>query len=204
MKLFEKLEKTIVSLGTFPISTERKTLLNPLVRFLQTKRDQQEPIRLNFICTHNSRRSHLSQVWAQTIAAFFNIRNVECYSGGTEATALYPMVLQTLKNAGFESWQFSTGRNPAYCIKFSDNAHPIMGFSKVLHDSFNPKSDFAAIMTCSQADKGCPFVAGAEARFSLPYEDPKLFDDTTLQTDKYKEKSLEIAAELFYVFSQIK
>jgi arsenate reductase len=41
------------------------------------------------------------------------------------------------------------------------NAHPIIGFSKTYDDSFNP-SAFAAILTCSQADGACPFIAGAE------------------------------------------
>ena len=59
-------------------------------------------------------------------------------------------------------------------------------------------------MTCSQADVGCPFIAGAEKRIPVTYEDPKAFDNTEIQNEKYRERSLQIAAEMFYVFSQIK
>ncbi len=72
------------------------------MEFIQSKVSYQQEIRLNFICTHNSRRSHLSQIWAQTMAHYFDIKNVFCYSGGTETTALFPMVAETLQNSGFQ------------------------------------------------------------------------------------------------------
>ena len=59
-------------------------------------------------------------------------------------------------------------------------------------------------MTCSQADGGCPFIAGAEKRIPITYEDPKAFDDSPLEEAKYDERSLQIASEMFYVFRQIK
>ena len=55
-------------------------------------------------------------------------------------------------------------------------------------------------MTCNNADEGCPLVIGAEARFPIKYDDPKAFDGTELQTQKYAERSLEIASEMFWVF----
>ncbi len=203
MILFERLEEFASSLREEQISEERKETLQPLIDFIQSKVNDEEEIRMNFICTHNSRRSHLSQVWAQTLAAYFNIKNVYCYSGGTEATALFPMVGETLKNTGFQVNRISEGKNPIYSIKFSDNAHPIIGFSKRFDDDFNPKSGFAAIMTCSQADAGCPFVPGAQKRIPITFEDPKAFDNTPQQAEKYNERSKQIASELFYVFSQI-
>jgi len=201
--LFSKIEVLIKALNPKSISEERQSVLQPLVEFIQSKVSSNEEIRINFICTHNSRRSHLSQVWAQTMAYYFNIKNVFCYSGGTEATALFPIAAETLKNSGFKVKTISEGNNPIYSIKYADNEHPIIAFSKKLDDDFNPKSEFAAIMTCSQADNGCPFIAGAEQRIPITFEDPKAFDNTPQQAEKYKERSLQIATELFYVFSQI-
>lgn len=201
--LFNKIEKTINSLSIESISEERKETLQALIDFIQIKVNDNQEIRINFICTHNSRRSHLSQVWAQTMAFYFNIKNVFCYSGGTESTALFPMVAETLENSGFEVKTISENINPIYSIKFAENEHPIIGFSKKLDDAFNPKSEFAAIMTCSQADDGCPFIAGAEKRIPITFEDPKAFDNTLQQAEKYNERSLQIATELFYVFSKI-
>jgi arsenate reductase len=201
--LFSEIENVIKNLNIENISAERKKIVQPLVDFIQTKATNQQQIRLNLICTHNSRRSHLSQVWAQTASAYFNIKNVFCYSGGTEATAMFPMVAQTLENHGFVIKTISEGSNPVYSIKYAENKHPIIGFSKTYDDAFNPQSEFAAIMTCSQADEGCPFIAGAEKRIPITFEDPKAFDNTAQQVEKYKERSLQIATEMFYVFSQI-
>jgi arsenate reductase len=202
--LFSEIENVIKNFKPEIITAERKETLQPLVDFIQSKATNQQEIRLNLICTHNSRRSHLAQVWAQTASAYFNIKNVFCYSGGTEATAMFPMVGKTLESQGFKIKTISEGSNPVYTIKYADNEHPIIAFSKAYYDDFNPDSEFAAIMTCSQADGGCPFISGAEKRIPITFEDPKEFDNTPQQAEKYAERSLQIANEMFYVFSQIK
>lgn len=202
--MFQNLSNTITSISKISVSEKRKEVLQPLVNYIQDKVNDKEVIRLNFICTHNSRRSHLSQIWAQTIAFQFGIRNVFCYSGGTEATTMFPKVGETLVNQGFEIQQLSENENPVYAIKFSDNEPPIIAFSKTYFDAFNPKTNFGAIMTCNNADEGCPMVFGAEARFPIKYDDPKAFDGTEIMNEKYTERSLEIASEMFYVFNQIK
>lgn len=201
--LFSEIESLIKNLNIQTISSERRKVLQPLTDFIQSKVSENREIRINFICTHNSRRSHLSQVWAQTMANYFNIKNVFCYSGGTESTALFPMVAETLQNSGFQIKTISKNKNPIYSIKYADNEHPIIGFSKKLDDDFNPKSEFAAIMTCDSANEACPFVLGTEKRIPITFEDPKAFDNTPQQAEKYNERSLQIATELFYVFSQI-
>tara|TARA_R110000868_G_scaffold68720_1_gene203200 strand:+ start:31946 stop:32578 length:633 start_codon:yes stop_codon:yes gene_type:complete len=201
--VFDAIENVISSLKPIEISNERTLVLQPLIAYIQEKAAKKETIRLNFICTHNSRRSHLSQVWAQAIASYFGIKNVFTYSGGTEATALFPMVAETLKNSGFQITTLSKGKNPVYSIKYASNEHPVICFSKKFDDNFNPESEFAAIMTCSSADQGCPFIAGAEKRIPITFEDPKAFDNTPQQAEKYLERSIQIATELFYVFSKI-
>ena len=201
--MFKNLSKSIVITKNISVSDERKALLQPLVDYIQNKVNLQEQIRLNFICTHNSRRSHLSQIWAQTMAFHFNIKNVFCYSGGTEATAMFPKVAETLTNQGFEIQKISDTENPVYALKFDENQHSIICFSKTYFDEFNPKTNFSAIMTCNNADEGCPMVFGADSRFPIKYEDPKAFDGTELMNEKYAERSLQIASEMYYVFSQI-
>lgn len=185
------------------ISAERLAFLKPLVDYIQQKKEANEPIRLNFICTHNSRRSHLSQIWAQTMAYHFGVQNVFCYSGGTEATAMYPKVAETLQNQGFQIQQLAGTENPVYAVKFAQNEAAIICFSKTYQNEFNPASQYGAILTCNNADDGCPVVFGAEARFPVKYNDPKAFDNTDLQTEKYAERSLEIAQEMWWVFGQI-
>lgn len=201
--MYSTILKTVEQFHFENISNDRKNILQPLIDYIQGKVNSKKPVNLNFICTHNSRRSHLSQVWAQTSASFYNIDNVHCYSGGTEKTALFPKVAETLENQGFQILKIADNINPIYAIKFVENSLPIIGFSKKYDDPFNPVSNFAAIMTCSQADEGCPFIAGAEKRIPITYEDPKISDDTTEQTEVYQQRSIEIATEMMYVFSQI-
>ncbi|GGI57702.1 arsenate-mycothiol transferase ArsC [Winogradskyella haliclonae] len=200
----EKLNQLIETLELSTISEERKTILNKLVTFIQSKKDKGLPVNLNFICTHNSRRSHLSQIWAQTMAHKFKIANIFCYSGGTEATAMFPFVGDTLKKQGFEIHKLSNEENPVYAVKFAEDLLPIICFSKTFDANFNPKTNFAAVMTCSHADENCPFIAGAEQRIPVRYEDPKAYDNTPLQDEKYTERSLQIATEMKYIFSKIK
>ncbi|WP_312331284.1 protein-tyrosine-phosphatase [Sphingobacterium sp.] len=193
---------TIIS--TQNISEERKTALQPLIDFVQQKTYDKQEININFICTHNSRRSHFSQIWAQVAAVYFSIPNVHCYSGGTEETTLFHKVVETLSSQGFNIFKIADTDNPIYVIKYSDNSLPIIGFSKKHDSPFNPASSFAAIMTCSQADGGCPFIAGAEKRIPITFEDPKISDNTPKQSQVYAERSLQIANEMFYAFSKIK
>jgi arsenate reductase len=202
--LYKNIKTQIEDLDTNSISSERKTVLQSLIDYIQDKADTNSIINLNFICTHNSRRSHLSQVWAQTLAHYFNIKNVFTYSGGTEATALFPSAALALESSGFKIEKLSNEANPVYAIKYSEVAHAVIGFSKTFDAPFNPEKEFAAIMTCSSADKGCPFIIGAEKRIPITFEDPKAFDNTPQQAEKYLERSLQIATELKYVFSKIK
>lgn len=201
--IYTEIQNTIAGIDVNSISEERKTVLQPLINYIREKVSTNKEIRLNFICTHNSRRSHLSQVWAQTMAAKFGIKNVTCYSGGTEATALFVAAKNTLTSAGFQILMLTESKNPIYAIKHSENATPIIGFSKTFDAPFNPSSEFAAILTCSQANEGCPFIAGAEKRIPITYKDPKAFDNTQLQKEKYIERSMQIATEMSYVFSSI-
>ncbi|ERJ59363.1 arsenate-mycothiol transferase ArsC [Sphingobacterium paucimobilis] len=202
--MYSKLADTVSFIQESGINQGRKPILQPLVEYIQQKVDANVDININFICTHNSRRSHLSQVWAQIAAAHYQIQRVRCYSGGTEETAMFPKIAKTFQNAGIQVDIISAGANPIYALKYDKNAHPIIGFSKKYDASFNPESEFVAVMTCSQADGGCPFIAGAEKRIPITYEDPKISDGTDQQDEVYESRSREIAAEMFYVFSQIK
>jgi len=104
--MFQVIEKHINSLDISNVPEERKTILKPLIEYIIEKQNTNESIRLNFICTHNSRRSHLSQVWAHVMAYFYTIDKVTCYSGGTEATALFPKAAEALKKSGTSHYWF--------------------------------------------------------------------------------------------------
>jgi arsenate reductase len=186
------------------IPEERKAIIQQLTEFVAKKSNEGEKILLNFICTHNSRRSHISQVWAQTAAYYYAVKNVETFSGGTEATAFNLRAVAAMKEAGFEIATTKDGANPVYEVKYASEATPLTIFSKRYDDSFNPKKDFAAVMTCSHADENCPVVIGASTRIALTYNDPKDFDGTPQEAAKYAERVREIGREILYAFSQVR
>jgi arsenate reductase len=201
VKLYPELASTIEALPKNEISIEQKRILDELVKYIQLKQNNSEPINLNFICTHNSRRSQFAQLWAHVAAEYYGIP-VNCFSGGVEETAFNERAVAAIKRAGFKVT--SQGEeNPRYSISFADNTQPIIMFSKLYDDAGNPSTDFTAVMTCSDADENCPYIPGAESRIQLLYDDPKEYDGTPEEAEKYDERARQIAAELFYVFSQI-
>jgi arsenate reductase len=201
LNLFPVLAETIAAFKPDELSRERKNILQPLINYIKDKRMNQQEVHLIFICTHNSRRSQLVQIWAQTAADYYGIP-VHCYSGGTEVTAFNPVAVGTIVGAGFSVTRMG-GDNPVYTIQHSPESKPIRAYSKLFDDAENKAETFAAVMTCSQADKHCPFIPGAEVRIPVWYEDPKEFDGTPLEKIKYEERSNQIGVEMFYVFSTV-
>lgn len=186
------------------ISEERKESMQKIINFIQEKVDKKEVVALNYICTHNSRRSQFSQIWSHIASHYYEIPNVINYSGGVEVTAFNERAVRTIRELGVEIEEKENGTNPLYTLNFGIEKIPsLTAFSK-LYDDDSTKEAFCAIMTCDHADQNCPFIPSALARLPLRFEDPKAFDDTELEKEKYSERSKQIATELFYIFSKIK
>ncbi len=185
------------------IPQARRALLDVLVDLPGFSSDRHRPVRLVFICTHNSRRSYMAQLWALVAARHFSVPGVEATSGGTEATAFNPRAVAALRRAGFAIEFFSDGKNPVYEVWYEPEMEPIQAFSKIYDEPPNPKEGFAAIMTCSAADAACPVVFGADERIVIAYDDPKEADGTEQEAAVYDERCAQIAREMLYVFSEI-
>lgn len=185
------------------IPDDRKSILLDVADFVAQRRRSGNPAKLIFICTHNSRRSHLSQIWGAVAAEHYGIKGVETYSGGTEATAFNPRAVVALERAGFEITSTGDTKNPEYHVHGTGD-RVLTCFSKRYDDPANPHADFAAVMTCSDADEKCPLVMGSIARIPLRYEDPKVADGTPQEAAKYDERCAQIARELLYAFSLVK
>lgn len=209
--LHPELQRTVQSLlpALDSIPAERREALDALARYVLESQAAGRSAKLIFICTHNSRRSHMGQLWAATAAAWFEVGGVETFSGGTEATAFNPRAVAAMERAGFgvdnpggdhPGGDNPGGDNPRYQVTLSPEAPAMTAFSKTWADPANPSEGFAAVMTCTQADEACPFVRGASLRIALPYEDPKLADGTAQELQTYDERSRQIAAEMLYLF----
>lgn len=185
------------------IPENRKEILEKITQYIAKKRVIGSPINLVYICTHNSRRSHFGQVWAHVAASYYGIKNVNTYSGGTEATAFNINAINSLKRVGFTIKPINIEKNTTYHVFHDDNETPSVCFSKTYDDAKNPQKEFAAIMTCSDAEENCPFIPGVELRIGTTYDDPKAFDNTPQQDAKYDERCKQIALETLYVFSKL-
>ncbi len=185
------------------ISEERKALLTQLAAYISEKIKASLPVNLVYICTHNSRRSHFGQVWARVSAVFYGF-SVNTFSGGTEATAFNANAIKALQAAGLRVETNGSGNNPLYRVYFDEDLPAVDCFSKVYDHPANPARDFAAVMTCGEAEQNCPFIPGAELRIATTYEDPKAFDGTPEQDAAYNKRCRQIALESLFVFSLLK
>ena len=193
---FENAEKNVT------INNERKALLKSIADFMIEELSDRDKLNINFICTHNSRRSQISQVWAFYAAEYFDLP-INAFSGGTETTAFHRNTVKTLQNVGFNfNVENFSHQNPKYSIGFKGSDKTILGFSKKYDDEAN-EYPYIAITTCGHADENCPFIADALKRFHLPFVDPKSSDNTPLQKEKYLATNQEIAAEIFLNFKEV-
>lgn len=189
--------------GFSAIPEDRRKQLDKLALFIKTSRSSGETARVLFICTHNSRRSHMGQLFATVAAAYYGLDHVDSFSGGTEATAFNPRAVAAMERVGFAITN-PGGSNPHYSVAFASNRPTVETFSKKYDDATNPKEGFVAVMTCDQADKNCPVISGAALRLPLHYVDPKAADGTPQETTTYDERARQIATEVFYAFSRVK
>ncbi|MBT8229512.1 MAG: protein-tyrosine-phosphatase [Bacteroidia bacterium] len=180
------------------ITQERRALLD---RFTNMLSDFERPIKVNFICTHNSRRSQLAELLFHVISRELGMEDIQSYSGGTEATAFNSRMVDALRRFGFKLVAQGLKDNPLYILQYGGDEKYF--FSKVYDNAFNPDKDFIAVTVCSDAETNCPIVHGATQRFHLGYKDPKAYDGTVEESQRYDEKIIEIGTELYYVLSRL-
>lgn len=203
--MFQDIKLYIESLNFNEISNIRREKLDQLIQIIEQNYNTKGIVILNFICTHNSRRSQFSQIWASVASTYYDL-NIKNYSGGIEVTACHKNTISSLKRAGLEIETNSKNpkKNPIYEAYYSSKQTPVKLYSKTYDASENPSKNFIAIMTCDDADENCPIINGCEHRFSLTYKDPKVYDDTNQTEKQYDYCSIKIATEIFYIFSKIK
>ncbi len=172
-----------------------------------------KPLHVTVVCTGNSRRSILGATMGNIAAAYYGMPEVQFHSGGTAPSACNSRTVAALKAIGVVVEP--TGKeaprgepqtaNPIYRVVWGDSGEPTMEaseFSKIYSDSANPQAGFAALMVCSEADAGCPFVKGAALRLSMPYLDPKIYDGSPFEVAKYAERRDDIGRLMLSVFMQ--
>jgi len=144
-----------------------------------------------FICTHNSRRSQLCEVWGSILSKRFNL-DLFFYSAGTKKTEVYTEVIKSLQRAGLEIDM--EGK-----IKLMHNQIEL--HSKTLDEI--KEDEFIAMMTCSDAEKNCPVDQRSKKNIILFYDDPKKYDRTIHESNEYDKTCRLIASELNAIFKTL-
>jgi arsenate reductase len=180
-----------------------------LVEWLAKSYKPGQPLHVTVICTGNSRRSILGAATGNVAAAYYGMPEVRFHSGGTAPTAFNPRTVAALKAIGVEvepdgreapRGEPSTA-NPVYTVRWGPGLEAAE-FSKTYSDAANPQEGFAALMVCGEADAGCPLVRGAAVRISTPYLDPKIYDGSVYESQKYAERRDDIGRLMLCVMMQ--
>lgn len=201
--LHPEITKYIDTLQDKNLSEDRKSILKSVAKAVQNELSHSELAHILFVCTHNSRRSMLAQTWATAMAQHYGVSDILSHSCGTETTAVHPQVIHTLRLHGFKVGKPTQTDNPVYQVDFAEETKPLTLFSKTLeHESLRDK-DLISVMVCSSASENCPFIPNAKARISLPYNDPKAFDEHPDREQVYLKTSKLIATELKYLFKKV-
>ncbi len=186
---------------SFPISEERKELLLGAADTVYQHYKEKGKIQLVFVCTHNSRRSQLSEVLAILAAKQYNL-SITTFSAGTEATSVHENTMLALKEVGVSYSTVQHENQTAYLLTSQAMGEKTL-FSKTLQHESLPTQDFFAFMTCDQAAENCPFVPGAVKRIPLTYQDPKVSDSTPQALETYGKTATQILSEMMFIFAQI-
>ena len=180
-----------------------------LAHWIAANYEPGKPLHVTVVCTGNSRRSILGASMGNLAAAYYGMPEIRFHSGGTAPTAFNPRTVAALKAIGFEveptGSEAARGEpkteNPVYRVSWGEGMETLE-FSKHYGDKANPQAGFAALMVCSEADAGCPFVKGATLRVSMPYLDPKIYDDGAYEEGKYAERRDDVGRLMLSVMVQ--
>lgn len=176
-----------------------------------------QPVRIVCICTGNSRRSMIGAAMGNVAAAYYGLPEIRFYSGGTRPSAFNSRAITTLREIGIEIE--ATGKeapqgepgtpNPMYRVRWGPAGTAVdsmeaVEFSKMYSDTSNPQQGFAALMVCGDADASCPVVAGAELRVPMHYLDPRIYDGSPYESQKYAERRDDMGRLMLSVLARVR
>ena len=160
---------------------------------------------ISFVCEHNSRKSHLGQIWTTLATQYYQLDHVKCYSGGTTPTYVNQRIINALGNTGIQiSEKGIAGHGPKYLLDYGKSSRGFEIFSKRFDHPMNPDTNYLAISLCLNPDECCPISYGADKQLSIPYEDLQPFGNTPLESAKYDEQCRMVARDMFYMMDFVK
>tara|TARA_Y100001949_G_C15986510_1_gene330879 strand:+ start:2001 stop:2567 length:567 start_codon:yes stop_codon:yes gene_type:complete len=144
-----------------------------------------------FLCTHNSRRSQICEVWGKVFAEIYR-KKININSAGAFKTVVHSQVYESIVKCGL----VVDNKKEIFFDKkkFKLNSKTI--------DSLTMKN-FIAVMTCSNAEKSCPNDPRSIRNIKMFFNDPRIYDETDKMSREYLNTTIYIAEELNYIFKNI-
>jgi arsenate reductase len=130
-----------------------------------------DPIRVLFVCTHNSARSQL----AEALLAHYGGADFEVFSAGTEATRVNPFAVQVLADLGID-WSNAASKT----------------IDRFLGDQFD-----YVITVCDRARETCPVFPGSTNTLHWGLDDPSEMAGTDAEKlAAFQRTQFEVSARL--------
>ncbi len=130
-----------------------------------------DPVRVLFVCTHNSARSQIAEALLQRDGG----ADFEVHSAGTEATRVNPYAVQVLAELGID-WS--------------------QALSKTIDRFLDQQFDYV-ITVCDRAKATCPVFPGSSNSLHWSLDDPSEVDgDDEAKLGAFRRTEAELAARL--------
>jgi protein-tyrosine-phosphatase/DNA-binding transcriptional ArsR family regulator len=137
--------------------------------------DQAHPLRVLFLCTHNSARSQIAEALARQLGG----GQVEAFSAENQPTRLHPMTIETLHEIGIDP----------------------QGHTSKLMDQFVDQDFDYVITVCDRARESCPTFPGDPVQIHWSFLDPAAISDLDAQRQAFRTIRRELETRLRYLLS---
>ncbi|MBW0160801.1 MAG: hypothetical protein HYI21_05615 [Sediminibacterium sp. Gen4] len=195
-KLYPELETYFKSVTKMDFSTEHVQALENLKSNISFSTMDYSDYNVVFYCSENSYRSQASQILLQTLCYSRKFKKVKSFSAGLSSTEVSPGLITYLTKIGYRITKTEKNGKSAYEVRFSDDASPVILYSKTTDDPSLPKKDITAVIVCDiKTEPDCANIKTEFTPFHLAYT--KVSD--TDGEEKVEALVKEMAAEMLYV-----
>ena len=132
------------------------------------------PVRVLFLCTHNSARSQMAEALLRQLGG----PAVEVYSAGTEVSAVHPLAIEAMAGLGI-----------------------VIGGQRSKHlDEFRGQSFDAIITVCDRVREECPVFPGDPAQIHWSFADPAaVTGDLAARQQAFADTARQLAMRVRHV-----
>ena len=187
-----------------PLSLDRVERLNELALFVEERRLRNEPIKIVFTCDSNARTSLMAEIWANAAAYYFQVEDVEFYSGGLSPGQVSHKALKSMERAGFIFYEFESVLGTRYQVNYGYDAEPLEIYAKKYSAKGNPTRGYCAALTCASMIHLDPALKGVLVKIALPYEDLAFIEGTEEVDQAYDQLNASMAREMFHFMQKIR